>query len=496
MTLTWYCEVDWNLDGTYTEENGRLLAFTRRSGRNASVNYEGYERIQPGELILTLDNFDGRYDPYNTTSDLTGYIKPNRPMRLRVTDGILTYTRFVGKISDIRPISGQQQVKITCSDGLDFLRRSMCINSTVQTNYAVSDAMLLLLQNAGWPYADATGWTFPGTLDTSKLGSALIEDNGDTLPYWWSDPDKSTLLEMQEIAEAFCGEVYIKADGTFGYDTRDYGASIKMTVDQSVLSKEIIQQQPWDEIRNDIRIYAYPRKAESSAEIYRLNYEAIIEPSGTLTLWAPYQKNGIPGFATTVTAINSGATDFQAFKGAGGTGGAASVTVTTQTNYATQSLIVLTNNEVVKVYIYLLKLRGVLQTDENRTGMHDSNTASITAYGDQHLTIGNSWIQTTLDAGDHATYALARFKDPRRVCWIEFEDRPEYQLSLDLLDEIQLTAAALGINLAMKITYIEDTWNAGGALITTMRIEPSESQLFSDYWVFPAVLETSSKLTW
>jgi hypothetical protein len=496
MTLTWYAEIDWDLDGTYTDEAGRLLAFTRRSGRNASLNYEGYERIQPGELTLTLDNFDGRYDPYNTSSPLTGYIKPNRSMRLRVTDGTLVYTRFVGKVSDIRPISGQQQVKITCSDGLDFLRRAMCINSSVQTNYAVSDAMLILLQNAGWPYADATGWIFPGTLGVSKLGSALIENNGDALPYWWSDPDKSTLLEMQEIADAFCGEVYVRMDGTFGYKTRDYGAVIELAVDQSVLSKEIIQQQPWDEIRNNIRIYSYPRKTESPAEIYRLNYEATIDPQDTLTIWAQYQKNGMPGFATTVTTINSGDTDFQAFSATAGGGiEKTGSVIVTQTNYATQSLITLHNDDAAMIYVYLLKLRGIMQTNENRTESRSSDDTSITAYGNQHLAIDNNWIQTTLDAIDHANYALARFKDPRRVCWIEFKDRPEYQLNLDLLDEIQLTAATLGINMATKITHIEDNWNAGGSFITTMRLEPAESQIFSNFWIFPGILGTS-KLTW
>jgi hypothetical protein len=105
----------------------RILGMERfRRGREYTINPagRGFERVDPGEAVFTLDNKNRRYDPYNAGSPLYGYIKPGRRARVMVkyrTTGV-TYTLLTGQIADIQPMSGHERVRLVINDYIRYLR--------------------------------------------------------------------------------------------------------------------------------------------------------------------------------------------------------------------------------------------------------------------------------------------------------------------------------------------------------------------------------------
>jgi len=499
MATQYYIYIDWDDNGTFTDEGGRVIRFNIQRGKRRTVEKDGYAHVNPGMAYLTLDNYDGRYDPFNTSGELYGYILPNRVVRIKATDGTLTYNLFTGFIRDVRPqrgFQGRSEAQIVCSDGLDWLQEQNCEHGDVQTDYLVNEAINDLTVAAGWPFADTSGWIFPMIFETnSELGGTGIENNGDTMPYWWSDPKKTVLEAINELENTWAGNAFVATDGTFSYEARIYGLDPKVTITQSELLKDMELQQPWEEIKNRIRIGAHPRRESGSIEIWRLSDIPYIGASGTLTIWAEYQDEGEWAPAKSVTTPVA-TTDYTANteEGGGGADKTAQISIS-MTDYATEAKLEITNNDAGGVYLTLMKLRGELYQDESKTFAIESDTVSINDYGRRDMTVNEIWTQESQEAADHAGFAIYLYADPRKVPWIRFEERPTYQFAYDLFDGVVLDIDKLGIDGDYYITYIEHDWQATRGCRTTWRLEPDPEDVLG-YWIFPATFETNTILGW
>ena len=87
--LLWALRVLW--DGTWwgpNEAHGRMKDLTVNRGRQSILagGDRGLESFAPGEVTAILDNSDGRYDPFNTSSDLYPDVRPGKFVTLEVTD--------------------------------------------------------------------------------------------------------------------------------------------------------------------------------------------------------------------------------------------------------------------------------------------------------------------------------------------------------------------------------------------------------------------------
>jgi hypothetical protein len=90
MSIYYWLGVDWegtNASSDYTDEAGRVLKYTIDRGRDAVIGSEGggFEKQSPGKMILEVDNFDGRYDPWNSSGELYGKLMPGKRVRF-ITD--------------------------------------------------------------------------------------------------------------------------------------------------------------------------------------------------------------------------------------------------------------------------------------------------------------------------------------------------------------------------------------------------------------------------
>lgn len=476
MTTAWNILIDWEGTGTFTDEGDRLLDLSINRGRESRLSSDGYTMVSPGSFSLTLENYDQRYNTFNTLSPLYGYIKPHRTIKIIAVDSSQNFNTITGWIRDIRPQENRSKVRITGYDGIDWLQSQKAPQLDLETDYGVTDAIVTLLTAAGWPYSDTSGWI----LGTSQLGidnylgSSLIESSGDILPYWWGDPDKSIWESITDLAEAYFGNPYVSSDGTFAYKSRNDLDPVKYSITQSEILRDIDLQQPWDELRNDIRITGYPRQeTEADTELWKLNYTPAIAAGETITVWAEHNYNGDQCPALSITTL-AATTDYTANTVADGSGTDKTAQISTnQTAYATRTKLEVTNNDPSAVYLTLLRIRGIGLFSHSGVLAMESDTASINNYGRYTLSLGSIWLQKTEDINNHAGLAIGVFTDPRNILWVRMTGRPTYQLPVDLFDKINITIDQLSISGNYIITSINHSWKAGSSLLTTVRLEPS-----------------------
>jgi hypothetical protein len=254
MTLTWEFGVDWDKDGVYTDESARLTNLYVSRGRSRMYTENGSQAFNTGVVTATLDNYDKRYDPYNTGGALYSYLLPGRPFRLKVTESAVTHWVFGGWLLDPRPQGGIGSTAVfNCTDGFHYLGMQKPTAIGPETDYVVSNAVNDLLNQATWPFNNTTdtfSWTF-----TLTLGPAEIDNNGDTIDTFEIVAGTSTILdELRELAEAYGGSVFVNKSGGLVYRARDTVRTTAATYTDSLVSSYIEQSMPWDQIFNEISV--------------------------------------------------------------------------------------------------------------------------------------------------------------------------------------------------------------------------------------------------
>lgn len=476
-------DIDWMADGLYQNETTRMKSFRARRGRNNILSDAGFVQPEPGEFIATLDNYDGRYDPYNASSPLTGYILPNRTMKLSRNYGGINYPVFAGTLVDIRP-EGFDQVTIRAMDDLYFLNKQNCDNYALQTAVNVVDAIAILMNMADLAFEGTSGWTFSTTLGiTSFLGSTYIENNGDTIPYWWPNPDHSILRELHDIAAAFAATVFFAADGTFNYAIRNIPAGTRYSITQAELGKDIQLVQPWDELYNSIRIAAAPRVSGDTAEMWRLgDASATILPEATKTVWAEFAYNGERCPALEI--ITQDTSDYTA---------STAITIV-KTDYTTEAKLAITNDDTTSTCaLTMMRLRGVMLPAPNKTYIEDEDTASVVSYGKRSINIQSPWLQDSAVAEYYGDWLLPYASEVKRVLKARIMERPEYQFGAELMDKIAVTVAQKSISGNYLLGQIEHNWTPDQGCVSTLRLEPVPT---TEYWTFSTLIGTTSKLGW
>ena len=494
MTVPQYhVYVDWTQSGSFsTDEGGLVKSFTVRRGRPTLLyGNSGFRFVDTGTFTVKLDNSSRRYDPYNTDSELDGNIRPNRPFLLQARYDGQVYNLIRGWMRNIIP-QGLEVAWLEGTDGMDWLNSHNAPDLAIQAAYTVAQAMAALLDGSGWDYQDTTGWTFPVQLGiTSTLGEAAIDDDSDTMAYWWSQPEKSVWQNLQELAQAWGGDIFVSADGTVCYRSRRQTGASVASIAQSQLLKDIEQTQPWTEIRNDIRITAWPRQAtDAQTDLWQLNDIPAIAAGASLTIWAEYQYEGTRCPASSITTPVEN-TDYEANAEAGGGGADKSAQIgIVMTDYATRAKLVITNNDAGTVYLTLMKLRGTGQYSFSGTASQFSSAGSQAEFELHSFDISSIWLQTTANATTIGDFILYELAGPRQGFTVKIEQRPDVQFSVDLFQQITLTVAKLGINgLAYTVTQIVHDWAAGCGVVTTWTLEPAYTN-----WTFPVLLGTTSFL--
>lgn len=482
-TVGWAIQVDWNDSGDFSSNDSAYTTdLVIQRGRDfyirlASGDAEGFEYVRPGRAYVTLDNSTGRYNPFNTSSPLYPNILPGKYIKIRSRYGATTYDVFSGIVTDIQPVSGgMEQVRLECIDGMQYLN-DQGVDVNIQTSIGVDDAANLILDAANWP----------------ALWGRDIQATTAALPYWWTR-GKRALSELNDLADSVAGVFYCKANGAARFMTSAYSGAAAAVITQSEVLRQIVLPQPWEVIRNYIRIGVNPRSTQAAAVLWELNEVPSIQNDETLERWATYSYNNQEVPASVIIEPVA-TTDYTANSAADGSGTnyTANIVITRTSVNGTTSKIQIYNSGPA-AYITFLQLRGTAVYINNSFEIISQDAVSQAQYGRRNLRINSDWIQSTFDAQMLANWLIGYLPNSLYFPIVTIENRPDIQFSADLFDTVQFSSTTLGIPPTYyRCGYIEHRWAVenGNSTITTWKLE-GVPVVVGDYWTFPTQIGVTS----
>lgn len=465
-TLAWALEVDWNGDGLYDTYQAALTCQSLRvtRGRRDFLNQDntGFAPVEEGRLNVTAYDPNRMYDPYNASSPLYPNVRPGAKFRLRVKDNLTgtIYNVMIGDITDVRPNADEQTVTITGEDRWRWLAKAP-VNHTLGKSMLTGVAISHILTEIGW----TDGFTLAG---------------GDTLGFWWPDPSLSARANIQAVADAELGAVFIANNGYLKRYTRSHAAASAFTLAGADVQRNIEISMPWETVKNSFDVKVRYRKQDTSASVVWSLDEPFYMAAGvgSVNLYTRHQdssQNDAPADAFIEPLVIT--TDYTANANADGSGAdrSASLTVATTTDtYALSRLIIVTNSSAFNFYITKLQLRGHPAYSVNSLTLKSEDTASQALYGRQLIQIDSPFIQTIAQAQALLTWMESYFSSPKKVARVRLTNNPANQFGVDLFDRIDLDITDLALTGTYQIAEIEHEWMepGGNNVMTTFRLEP------------------------
>ncbi len=503
-TLSWHVWVDWNNDGIYEEDEGaRFRGITIERGKNSFL-----DDPMVGRAEVLLVNHDRRYDGWYSGSPIYPNARAGRKVQITVEWDQIYYL-FTGRIDNILSTAIRaagamgEPVRITrliVHDGWQWVKDRKQVNVAMVTNTTTKDALTTLLNAIGWTESAHLWKLDAGALDTDTvlggLNAANVDlgsDNGDTIPYWWSENEEAT-RNLFDLVASNWGRVHIDGSGKLVFRTRsgDVGIAADLSLTDDVV-QEMLVQQPWEETKNSISIKANPRTLASVGDVWKERDVLTLQVGETRVVWTAW-ADASGNYAPATGLINPVATtDYTANAAADGSGADLTASLgVTMVAYSSNAQLTLVNNAGVVMYVTLLKVRGQLVQLLDSQAARAEDTASIELNGMRQFDRDLRWQQSTLTAQSMATWAVGFLKDPREVEEVKFETNP-VALAHDLGAKINdATSVGAGGNFQIGKILHQCMDPSGQQLITFWRMY---RMLPDDSWILgTSTLDVTTKL--
>ena len=507
--LLWAIQIDWDgnefFDGA--NEIGRVTYVNIERGRD---NYlaqtgRGFENYSPGKATLYLDNDDGRYDPYNVSSDLYPYVRPGVFARIGVYDKTTaTYHELMrGKVQDLQSFNqgARKLIKLTIVDGQQYLAgRNIRLGyrrATTNPFYSIGTYYMWtygkwadrILQASGWPSGewpltydideDYQGWNTPGTTD-NFFG---WQEAG----WFW---DRDALQALYEVEQAEFGKFVHARNGEARFLSSHFTYDKIVELDEAELLRDISIPMPWDMLRNRVQLILSQinELTPGSAEVlYSMrgngDTATYIFPGGRyiefdVTFAYDRWSNIIPfntAFVLDITTGQDGSgTDISASCSAEFV--EPEFTEPLYADYGNGATIRIYNNTISSnAWVQEFSVNGQAYGVLSPSKINRIDDASKALFGERILDLTTPWIQDSEYAQTMAEFLLSRLKDPAQYPTIKLQNRPDKQFALDLyVDCIHLTSATRHINRLYRIGKITHEWlrETGQDVLTTVTLEP------------------------
>ena len=486
--LLWICQIDWDGDGEYDRNEAPWLqSISIRRGREYVTRLEssgtfktngiGFEMPSIGEAVIYLDNEDGRYDAYSSSSPLYPNVMPGRKIVIKVEQDLERKSLFTGKIAYIIPKEQTKQVVIRAVDGLQELGDQE-ISVDLQTTRRIDQAIGDVLDAMSWP----EDW------------GRNLDSTPDYLPYFWADGESGRQV-IRDLMDDSLGVFFVAGDGKATFRNRYRNDTPTISLDQENLGQYPSLQQPWDVIYNRITLNVHPRAQESAAELWRLFEIPSLSPGETREIFAEYSYGGKSVPASSLETIEA-ATDytFNTQSDGGGSDLTADLSVSV-TQYAKTAKLTITNNGASTGYITLLRLRGVAVTAGTlKIVVEDTDSQAL--YGLRDLVLDNEYLQEINNARALAVFLLDVLKAPSEYPAVSLQNQFYLQFP-ELFEYVNLSIPAKNISRtgsdALQVGYIEINWlsDSGQEVETILRLEEPVAGLTS-LWTFPTEIGVTS----
>jgi hypothetical protein len=473
-------DIDWDMDGQYDGRNdGMLVAdFSVERGRRYYINNDGkgFEQEDTGRFSVQLVDEDRVYDPYNTSSPLYPNVGPGRFFRMRVrteTDNV--YPLMAGTISE-PVIAGSTYLPLVFIEGRDgwqYLRDQKArISLALQENIYADEAIQMILGTIGWP---------------STWGYDL--DNGLNLqPFWWVD-DESASAAMSELVFSELGRLWIAADGKLTFRNRHLvDTSVATITKEDIRTGTLRRREPWEVIRNSIRVTAKPRVEQATAELWRMSDVLRVLPGEAVDdVFAEFLFNSEKCPAKSVLQPVA-TTDYTANSNSDGSGTnlTANFTVTADV-FSTGAKLIITNNSASVGYITFLRIRGNAIASTNNVPIQADDVVSQQLHkATRSFDLSTNWVQNTNAARSEASFLRSFLSASQKYLEFELLPNPDLQFSMDLGKQVDVYLPDDGIEGSFRVHYIyhKSIDRSLVAVRTTVMLEPF-SQLTDEYWIVP-----------
>ena len=481
--LAWTLKIDWDGDGTYTDESDRLYNLTVQRGRQFYIKSDGsgFERMRPGSMTAYLRNLDGRYDPYNTASPLYPDVGPGPYFILDVTDGTTTWHVMAGRLTDIRPTgdSTVSNVQVVGEDGWGFLSKTTpTVN--IQSSIKADAAIQLILTDVDWP---STRW------------STDLAVGADTHDYWWTDGD-SALEAIHALMDAEFGFAFIRGDGMLVTRTRYAQTASSGTITDAERRPDILVSQPWDVVRNHVTVYAYGWKQYTDVVLWQAENVVNVGAGQTLTIWGDLQYNQQETVAQSIiTPVAT--TDYTANTAEDGSGTDMTSDVSiAATAFTKRAKIEITNSGAMTAYMTLLQVRGTALVQNERSAATMEDSSSISAYSRRDLAVDVEWLQDFETARDMASYLRSLLARPAAFVEVQLRDEPAFQF-VEIGDRVHLTLDTYHIDDDFRVARIIHEWlDTRGSVVNTRLLLEPEVEIDQTFWTFPATFGDTTVFGW
>lgn len=446
--LTFGLIVAWGGGVVYSGENeahGRMVSLRVRRGRQALAGRDKFVPYSPGVATVLLDNEDGRYDAWDSGSALYPNVAPGKFCRLMVKNeatGTL-YPIMRGTLTDIQPVKHQRRkmARLVIKDSLDFLSHCVSSLAMLQGESRITIIQRLYEQilkgDLAAPFSPQYWeWEFVGTPDA------------DTVDYWWCW-QKNTLEAMYEIMESEGGgALFSSRYGELVFRPVGYAARKYQNIDVAEMLADLTIAQPWEVVRNQVKISAYPKKVEfGAATLWTLdNVPVTIEDTESFTVESNYRLGAYEAVGSHSVVTNTHVVNSDS--GGGGADVTASCPLTVPSDQTTGggAQITIMNNSGATAYIISLTATGKAVYPINPVVSAATDKASIQRYGTRSLVLDSKWMEDSLVARDNAAWLLSELRDPQASPVVQLEDQPAIQFTPDLYDAVDLTIPTLGLD--------------------------------------------------
>lgn len=499
--------IDWDGDGEYDDfqEADRLLRWSSERGREKiyRASGSGFNPYEIGKLTITLDNYDGRYNPWNPASPLYGKIMPGRNVRFSVTaydevGGHANYGLFTGTLADPRINGHNKTVDLIIEDGWRFLADWDFYRFPFTTSsYEVPGELELILDSgvefnpAAVAYSRVWPYKYPwGTLLVRGAGYVNIPRH-----WWWDGPAKGC-VEM--IVFASLGRAWIRSDGRFDYaDLAEFTDSPAATLDEDILLKDPYLPVPWENTRSEVVLKG---SKNTFYGLYRQTIASLREPvfvaaGETVDISLRYAYEDVQSvICTRVTSIS-----FTAFANANGSGANLREFIQREINPGlTNITMTATNVGVTDAYITTFVVEG----EPVEVLKHQWRFEADDPYREASFVLDNPWLTVTAVGQDgYLEETVTTINDKARIELVgqsllghlatvkpypvvQMRGRWHDQFQLELEDKVILNAPTLGIYDNFRVSKIAH------------RSMGTPQDVLTTLWLYPPILPAGVTEEW
>lgn len=442
----------------------------------------------PGQLDVEINNSQG-----NSAATL-GYYSPNHAscrdgwtlgakIRVKLVSGANT-RYWLYRIKDIRPVPGQyreRRVEVVASDYIEEFSKRKVNGLDIQHDRRGDE--LLTLLTASLPFAPVVT-----DFDTGAF----------TMPYAFHDErDEETycMTVLQKIAQSDLSYIYLDGDSTGGetlhyesHKTRQANVAAVGSFSDTMTDLDLIYSQ--DNIWNRVKVTVSPVETDTQISVLgEITEEFPLEASESRTLFLRYIDSDtaqrisgaglIPPVADTDYRMSS-------FFHSGGNELNADLSFTAVAG-ANSLLASISNTGSSKGYVSILQIRGYKVTSYDKLECEESDSTSITAYGEKTITYNMPYQSSAAIGTAFAKELLRRHKNPRsHVTGVTFIANSSttlmgYALTHGIGTRETITETVTGIGSDFFINGYEYELQAGDILQVTWNLEPAFN--VTQYWI-------------